>query len=112
MFHAASFLALNAYKVGDAVPVKSGKWSVDNLYDGSPSMSIIVRRGNDIVASAQMDATAEDGVREVDLSFGESANRTRNKVVSLIREWVELNHEKVYPHALGMTPPNLKGTQT
>ena len=107
MFHAATFLAANVYRTGKATPIKSGKWSVDNLYDGQPSLSIIVRRDGEIVASAQMDATAKDGLRELDLSFGETSNPTRKKIVEMLRQWVEKNVEAVYPHALGKELPKL-----
>lgn len=106
MLHAKNFLALNVYRTGEAKAVVDGDWTADNVYDGQPSLWIIVRRSGDIVASAQMDATARDGIRDLDCTS--TATKTRVKVCAMLQAWVHTNAASVYPHPVGMVPPSLK----
>jgi hypothetical protein len=106
MFHAAKFLALNTYDLGKAVEVRDGDWSANCLDpDGATCLFVIVRHKGHIAATAQMDATAKDGVRNIEVDS--KATIRRRKAMNLMSAWVRQNAASVYPHPLGAVVPSL-----
>ena len=103
MFHAATFLALHMYNRGHIRPFQRGIWTIDNQQDGEATMGLFVREGDQLVATARMDAQQPCGYEELTILCpdGERAAKL------LLAEWVAENSAAVYPHKLGRKVPSL-----
>lgn len=116
MFHAATFLALHAYRVGRARDLCRADWLVTNRLcraelHGEPrepaeaTLGLLVYYRGRELGHARMDAQEPCGYSELTVHV----EPDRAKVCELLAAWVAINAVDVYPHALGRQVPALTG---